>query len=49
VEITPKAAMYRSNNQGTYYFMSLMNRKRLHSKRWNKRPMTEKAIKQVEI
>ena len=40
--------MYRPNNEGAYYFMSLMNTKRLRSKRWNEKPMTEKAIKQVE-
>ena len=41
-------AIDRSNDQGVCYFMNLLTRKSLHSKKWNGNPISDEVIAQVE-
>ena len=41
-------ALDRSNDQGAYYFMSILTGQRLHSRWWNEKPVSDEVIAQVE-
>ena len=44
----PAIELDRSNDQGAYYFMSILTGQRLHSRWWNEKPVSDEVIAQVE-
>ena len=44
----PAIALDRANDQGAYYFMNTLTGRRLHSKKWVEKPITQEVIQRVE-